>query len=68
VLAALDSVAADRGVDPATVALAWLRARPQVAAPLASASTVDQLPALLSSAGLDLTTDEVEALDKASAP
>jgi aryl-alcohol dehydrogenase-like predicted oxidoreductase len=67
VLAALDSIAADRGVAPATVALAWLRTRPHVAAPLASARTVDQLPALLASATLDLTTDEVEALDKASA-
>ena len=67
VLAALDAVAADRGVEPATVALAWLRARPQVAAPLASARTVDQLPALLASAGLDLSSDETEILDKASA-
>ena len=67
VLAALDSVAADRGVAPATVALAWLRARPQVAAPLASARTVDQLPALLASAALDLTDDEIKALDTASA-
>jgi aryl-alcohol dehydrogenase (NADP+) len=67
VLAALDAVAADRGVEPATVALAWLRSRPQVAAPLASARTVDQLPALLASASLDLAADEIEALDKASA-
>ena len=67
VLAALDSVAADRGVAPATVALAWLRAKPQVAAPLASARTVDQLPALLASAALDLSGDEMEILDKASA-
>jgi len=67
VLAALDAVAADRGVEPATVALAWLRTRPQVAAPLASARTVDQLPALLASASLDLAADEIEALDKASA-
>ena len=66
-LAALDSVAADRGVDPATVAIAWLRARPQVAAPLASARTVDQLPALLASATLGLTDDETKALDTASA-
>jgi aryl-alcohol dehydrogenase-like predicted oxidoreductase len=66
-LAALDAVAADRGVEPATVALAWLRARPQVAAPLASARTVEQLPALLASASLDLAADEIEALDKASA-
>ena len=41
--------------------------RPNVVAPLASARTVDQLPALLASATLDLTVDEVEALDKASA-
>jgi len=67
VLAALDSIAADRGVAPATVAIAWLRTRPHVAAPLASARTVDQLPALLASATLDLATDEVEVLDKASA-
>ena len=67
VLAALDSIAADRGVEQATVALAWLRTRPNVVAPLASARTVDQLPALLASARLDLTADEVEALDKASA-
>ncbi len=42
-LAALDAVSADHGVAPATVALAWLRTRPNVVAPLASARTVDQL-------------------------
>jgi aryl-alcohol dehydrogenase-like predicted oxidoreductase len=67
VLAALDAIAAERGVAQATVALAWLRTRPNLSAPLASARTVDQLPALLDSARLDLTADEVEALDKASA-
>jgi aryl-alcohol dehydrogenase-like predicted oxidoreductase len=69
VLAALDSIVANRGggVPPATVALAWLRSRPNVVAPLASARTVDQLPALLASATLDLTAGEIEALDQASA-
>lgn len=67
VLAALDAVAAARGVAQATVALAWLRGRPGVAAPLASARTVAQLPALLASATLDLTADETAALDAASA-
>jgi aryl-alcohol dehydrogenase-like predicted oxidoreductase len=67
VLAALDTIAADRGVEQATVALAWLRTRPNLVAPLASARTAEQLPALLASATLDLTADEVEALDKASA-
>jgi aryl-alcohol dehydrogenase-like predicted oxidoreductase len=67
VLAALDAVAAAHAVSPATVALAWLRTRPGVVAPLASARTVDQLPALLASATLDLSADETEILDKASA-
>jgi aryl-alcohol dehydrogenase-like predicted oxidoreductase len=67
VLAALDSVAAGHGVTPATVALAWLRTRPNVVAPLASARTADQLGALLASATLDLTAAEVKALDTASA-
>jgi aryl-alcohol dehydrogenase-like predicted oxidoreductase len=67
VLAALDAVSAERGVEQATVALAWLLSRPNVVAPLASARTVDQLPALLAAATLDLTADEIEALDKASA-
>jgi aryl-alcohol dehydrogenase (NADP+) len=67
VLAALDSVAASHGVTPATVALAWLRTRPQVSAPLASASTAEQLPALLAAATLELAGDEIAALDAASA-
>lgn len=67
VLAALDAISAERGVEQATVALAWLRSRPHVAAPLASARTAEQLPALLASARLDLTADEIGALDTASA-
>lgn len=67
VLAALDAVAAARGARTATVALAWLAARPTVAAPLASARTVEQLPALLAVADLELTADEVATLTAASA-
>jgi aryl-alcohol dehydrogenase-like predicted oxidoreductase len=67
VLAAVDAAADAHGVEPAAVALAWLRTRPGVAAPLASARTVTQLPALLASAALELTADEVRALDTASA-
>jgi aryl-alcohol dehydrogenase-like predicted oxidoreductase len=67
VLAALDSVAGAHGVEPATVALAWLRTRPGIVAPLASARTVEQLPALLASATLKLTADQVTELDTASA-
>ncbi|MGK5679749.1 aldo/keto reductase [Actinoplanes sp. URMC 104] len=68
VVKTLTGIAESRGVEPATVALAWLRTRPNVAAPIASARTVEQLPALIASATLDLTADETTALDDASAP
>ncbi|MFE7710215.1 aldo/keto reductase [Streptomyces sp. NPDC057486] len=67
VLAALDRVAQERGAEIATVALAWLAARPTVAAPIASARTVDQLPALVAVADLRLTEQELAELTEASA-
>ncbi|MEU9782242.1 aldo/keto reductase [Streptomyces phaeochromogenes] len=66
VLAALDEVAWDRGAEVATVALAWLASRPTVVAPIASARTVEQLPALLGVAGLVLTEGELGRLTSAS--
>ncbi|GHF45023.1 NADP-dependent aryl-alcohol dehydrogenase [Streptomyces mashuensis] len=68
VLAALDQVAAAHDTEPATVALAWLAARPTVATPLASARTTDQLPALLALTELHLTEDELALLTAASEP
>ena len=67
VLAALDEVAGAHDAPVATVALAWLAAQPTVAAPIASARTVEQLPALLGVAELSLTEDEVARLTRASA-
>ncbi|MGV9289736.1 aldo/keto reductase [Streptomyces sp. NPDC003719] len=67
VLTALDEIAEAHGVPVATVALAWLAARPTVAAPIASARTVEQLPALLGVAELELTEAEVRRLTEASA-
>jgi aryl-alcohol dehydrogenase-like predicted oxidoreductase len=67
VLAALDEVAGAHDAEVATVALAWLAARPTVAAPIASARTVEQLPALLAVADLTLTDAEVARLTEASA-
>ncbi|MFE5210255.1 aldo/keto reductase [Streptomyces sp. NPDC056600] len=66
VLAALDEIAEAHGASPATVALAWLAARPTVVAPTASARTVDQLPALTAVAGLRLTDEQTARLDTAS--
>ncbi|MFD3453940.1 aldo/keto reductase [Streptomyces sp. NPDC058691] len=67
VLAALDEVAAAHGAEQASVALAWLRSRPTVVAPIASARTPEQLPALLASMELELTAQELELLTEASA-
>jgi aryl-alcohol dehydrogenase-like predicted oxidoreductase len=67
VLTALDEVAQAHDAEVATVALAWLSARPTVAAPIASARTVGQLPALLAVADLTLTDAEVARLTEASA-
>ncbi|WP_432099744.1 aldo/keto reductase [Streptomyces sp. WAC 04229] len=67
VLAALDEIAGAHDAPVATVALAWLAAQPTVAAPIASARTVEQLPALLGVAELSLSEDEVARLTRASA-
>jgi aryl-alcohol dehydrogenase-like predicted oxidoreductase len=65
-LPVLDEVASAHGVSVATVSLAWLRSQPTVAAPIASARTVEQLPDLLASATLELSADELAAITAAS--
>ena len=62
VLEALDEVAAARHTTVAAVALAWLRAQPHVAAPIASARNTAQLEQILPAARLELTDTEVERL------
>lgn len=54
ILTALDEVAAKHQVSPATIALAWLMTRPAVAAPIASATSVDQLKDLLKATEISL--------------
>lgn len=66
ILAALDTVAEAHEAEVATVALAWLASRPTVVAPIASARTVDQLPALVAVADLRLTPAELTLLTEAS--
>lgn len=67
VLAALDEIAAAHEAPVATVALSWLATQPTIAAPIASARTVEQLPALVGVDELRLTEAEVERLTEASA-
>ncbi len=67
ILDALDKIAVSHQVKPVTVALAWQMARPAITAPLASATSIDQLQALTGAAELLLTREDVELLNKASA-
>ncbi|MGW7543933.1 aldo/keto reductase [Streptomyces sp. NPDC054770] len=67
VLAALDEIAEAHSAPVPTVALAWLAAQPTIAAPIASARTLEQLPPLLAVADLNLTDQELSRLTAASA-
>ncbi len=67
ILAALGDVAAKHSATPTQVSLAWLMAQPNIAAPIASATTVEQLQELLAAAQLSLSADELRQLDQASA-
>jgi aryl-alcohol dehydrogenase-like predicted oxidoreductase len=62
VLEALDEVAAHHRTRVAAIALAWLRAQPRVAAPIASARTTEQLEQILPAATLELTPEELDQL------
>ena len=67
VLAALDKVAAELNTTPASVAIAWLIARPSITSPIASATNLGQLKALIDAAELGLTKEGIDLLDAASA-
>ena len=66
-LAALDTVAAGHDVKPAAVALAWLIARPSITAPIASATSVEQLKDFSAAAAVKLSPAEIATLDDAGA-
>ena len=67
VLDALDEVAAAHATSVAAVSLAWLAAQPTVAAPIASARTLDQLREVLPALTLQLSDAEQRRLTEASA-
>jgi aryl-alcohol dehydrogenase-like predicted oxidoreductase len=67
VLDALDAIASAHDAAVATVALAWLRERPTVLAPIASATSPQQLADLMASARLTLSDAERQRLHEASA-
>jgi aryl-alcohol dehydrogenase-like predicted oxidoreductase len=67
ILAALDRVAKQHSSTPASVAIAWLMARPSVTAPIASATSLEQLETLIAATKLKLAPAAIAKLDQASA-
>ena len=67
VLDTLDAVAAETGATPAQVALAWVAARPGITAPIASATSREQIDELLGVLTLELSGEQVERLTAAGA-
>ena len=66
ILEALDNVAEQYSANVASIALAWLMARPSVTAPIASATNLDQLEDLTRAAALTLNIEDIAILDEAS--
>ena len=66
VLAALDEVAKRHGAKVASVALAWQIARPSITAPIASATSIEQLKDLVAAANLKLDDEAIKQITEAS--
>lgn len=68
VLGALDVIAAKHDVKQADIALAWIIARKGVTAPIASATSLEQLESLINAAKVKLDEEDIEELDRVSRP
>ena len=66
ILKALDEVAAAYNSTSASVALAWVIARPGITAPIASATSTKQLDAIIAATKLNLKSSDIELLNNAS--
>jgi aryl-alcohol dehydrogenase-like predicted oxidoreductase len=67
ILAALDKVARQHELAPVKVALAWLIAQPSITAPIASATSLEQLQMLIDATAVELDRSAVDLLNAASA-
>ena len=66
VLETLDAIAAETGATPAQIALAWIAAQPGLTAPIASATSTEQLEELLGVLTLELSAEQVKRLTDVS--
>jgi aryl-alcohol dehydrogenase-like predicted oxidoreductase len=67
ILKALKQVSEETGAEQAAVALAWLLAQPTITAPIASATSIEQMAALFAAVELRLTAVHLALLTDASA-
>ena len=63
VIAAVRKVAAEMGVTPAEVALAWLLSRPAVAAPIIGATKVEHLESAVKALDVKLSDEQIKAVE-----
>lgn len=68
VIEAVGKIAADRGVSRAQVALAWVSKHPAVTAPIFGATKMQQLEDAIASTDIELTADEITALESPYTP
>ena len=66
ILDALDEISKQNNTTPASVALAWLIQRPSVTAPIVSATSLEQLSAIVQAPKLNLDSDAIRFLNGAS--
>lgn len=65
---AVGTIANERGVSRAQVALAWLHSKPVVTAPLVGANSTSQIDDAIASVDIKLTADEISALERPYTP
>ncbi len=68
ILHELDQVSKEHNATPGQVALAWLLAQPTITAPIASATSIEQLRELIEATQLQLDSEALDRLKRASAP
>jgi aryl-alcohol dehydrogenase-like predicted oxidoreductase len=61
-------IAAQKGVKPIQVALAWIMAKPGITAPIVSATKIDQLDQLVDGMSVTLAPEEMAALEAPYVP
>lgn len=60
---ACQEVAAQRGIEPAQVAIAWLLSKPVVTAPIIGATKMKHLETAIGAIDVQLTEEEIQKLE-----